>query len=73
MLEQTANRLPAKVGVGYKPAALCGGRGRSRFGRLAGWLEVNAENFMDAGGRHLAQLRVWPSGVRSRSIVSVFP
>lgn len=47
-------RLPAKVGVGYKP---------QHFSNIladpdpVGWLEIHAENYMGDGGRPLAQLR----------------
>lgn len=54
MLDQTAKRLPAKPGVGYKPqhfAAIQQDPGP------VGWLEIHAENYMGDGGRPLAQLR----------------
>jgi uncharacterized protein len=54
MLDQGANELPSKPGVGYKPqhfAAIMADPGP------VGWLEVHAENYMGAGGRPLAQLR----------------
>ncbi len=54
MLDQTANALPAKPGVGYKPqhfAAIMADPGP------VGWLEIHAENYMGDGGRPLAQLR----------------
>lgn len=54
MLDQTANALPARPGVGYKPqhfAAILADPGP------VGWLEIHAENYMGDGGRPLAQLR----------------
>jgi uncharacterized protein (UPF0276 family) len=54
MLDQTANGLPARPGVGYKP---------QHFVEIladagpVNWLEVHAENYMGSGGRPLAQLR----------------
>jgi uncharacterized protein (UPF0276 family) len=54
MLDQTANILPPKPGVGYKPqhfAAIITDPGP------VGWLEIHAENYMGDGGRPLAQLR----------------
>lgn len=47
--------LPARPGVGYKPqhfSAIMADPGP------VGWLEIHAENYMGAGGRPLAQLRV---------------
>jgi uncharacterized protein len=55
MLDRTTGDLPATVGVGYKP---------QHFNDIlekpgpVGWLEVHAENYLGAGGRPLAQLRV---------------
>jgi uncharacterized protein (UPF0276 family) len=54
MLDQTADTLPARPGVGYKPqhfAAILADPGP------VGWLEIHAENYMGEGGRPLAQLR----------------
>lgn len=54
MLDQTAEKLPARPGVGYKPqhfAAILADAGP------VGWLEIHAENYMGDGGRPLAQLR----------------
>jgi uncharacterized protein len=64
MLDQSATGLPARAGVGYKPqhfAAICADPGP------VGWLEIHAENYMGAGGRPLAQLRV----LAERSPISV--
>ncbi len=55
MLDATSdNRLPNRVGVGYKPQHymdIIQGTGP------LGWLEIHAENYMGAGGRPIAQLR----------------
>lgn len=48
------NRLPDRVGIGYKPqhfSALMEAPGPVH------WLEIHAENYMGDGGRSLAQLR----------------
>jgi uncharacterized protein (UPF0276 family) len=54
MRDLTAEGLPARPGVGYKPqhfADIGANPG------AVGWLEIHAENYMGAGGRPLAQLR----------------
>lgn len=55
MLDQSRTpRLPASVGVGYKPqhfADILSDPG------CVGWMEIHAENYMGDGGRPLAQLR----------------
>ena len=55
MLDQSANRLPASPGVGYKPQHFSDIMAASG---PVGWLEIHAENYMGAGGRPLAQMRL---------------
>lgn len=55
MLDQSRPSLPLAPGLGFKPqhlAALLSDPGPVR------WLEIHAENYMGAGGRPLAQLRL---------------
>jgi uncharacterized protein len=55
MLDASRPSLPATPGVGYKPqhfAAILDNAAP------VGWLEIHAENYMGAGGRPLAQLRL---------------
>uniref|UniRef100_UPI004048C566 MNIO family bufferin maturase n=1 Tax=Yoonia sp. TaxID=2212373 RepID=UPI004048C566 len=55
MLDTTSdNRLPATVGVGYKPQHYMD---IIQGPDLLGWLEIHAENYMGSGGRPIAQLR----------------
>lgn len=48
-------RLPARAGVGYKPQHF--DAAMSDPGSVE-WLEIHAENYMGAGGRPLAQMRL---------------
>ena len=55
MLDTTSdNRLPATVGVGYKPQHYMD---IIQGPDPLGWLEIHAENYMGSGGRPIAQLR----------------
>ena len=55
MRDSATPNLPARPGVGYKPqhfSDILAGSGP------VAWLEIHAENYMGAGGRPLAQLRL---------------
>ncbi|MEC7763886.1 MAG: DUF692 domain-containing protein [Pseudomonadota bacterium] len=54
MLDMTHRKLPAAVGVGFKPQHY--GDVIADAGAIK-WLEIHAENYMGDGGRPLAQLR----------------
>jgi uncharacterized protein (UPF0276 family) len=55
MLDQASAGLPPLVGVGYKPQHF---KDILENPAPVGWLEIHAENYMGAGGRPLAQLRL---------------
>lgn len=55
MLDRTTAGLPPLTGVGYKPQHF---KDILENPAPVGWLEIHAENYMGAGGRPLAQLRL---------------
>jgi uncharacterized protein (UPF0276 family) len=55
MFDLVPSTLPTQPGVGYKPQHL---QGILNAPGTVTWLEIHAENYMGAGGRPLAQLRL---------------